>query len=174
MSKKPLNISEEAAVQMPMKTVASLIIIVALGTMGYFQIIERLNVADTRIQIMEKDLEENTEFRIKWPRGQLGSLPADSEQFMMIEDLYKTTDKLNKHIESMALNKVNIEFLRKQIAIEGCKRASLISPFTNISNPITASIIVRYRFCNAYLSLCLLMTQYQLKLYPFVSLKILY
>ena len=115
MSKKPLNISEEAAVQMPMKTVASLIVIVALGTMGYFQIIERLNVADTRIQIMEKDLEENTEFRIKWPRGQLGSLPADSEQFMMIDDLYKTTDKLNKHIESMALNKVNIEFLRKQM-----------------------------------------------------------
>ena len=115
MSKKPLNISEEAAVQMPMKTVASLIIIVALGTMGYFQIIERLNVADTRIQIMEKDLEENTEFRIKWPRGQLGSLPADSEQFMMIEDLYKTTDKLNAHIENMALNKVNIEFLRKQM-----------------------------------------------------------
>ena len=115
MSKKPLNISEEAAVQMPMKTVASLIIIVALGTMGYFQIIERLNVADTRIQMMEKDLEENTEFRIKWPRGQLGSLPADSEQFMMIEDLYKTTDKLNAHIESMALNKVNIEFLRKRM-----------------------------------------------------------
>ena len=115
MSKKPLTISESAAVQMPMKTVASLIVIVALSAMGYFQIIERLNVADTRIQIMEKDLEENTEFRIKWPRGQLGSLPADSEQFMMIEDLYKTTDKLNKHIESMALNKVNIEFLRKQM-----------------------------------------------------------
>ena len=113
--KKPLNISEEAAVQMPMKTVASLIIIVALGTMGYFQMIERLNIADTRIQIMEKDLQENTEFRIKWPRGQLGSLPADSEQFMMIEDLYKTTDKLNTHIENMALNKVNIEFLRGQM-----------------------------------------------------------
>ena len=115
MSKKPLNIGEEVAVQMPMKTVASLIVIVALGTMGYFQIIERLNVADTRIQILEKDLDENTEFRIKWPRGQLGSLPADSEQFMMIEDLYKTTEKLNKHIESMALNKVNIEFLTKQM-----------------------------------------------------------
>ena len=100
---------------MPMKTVASLIIIVALGTMGYFQIIERLNVADTRIQIMEKDLEDNTEFRIKWPRGQLGSLPADSEQFMMIEDLYKTTDKINKHVEDMALNKVNIQFLRTQM-----------------------------------------------------------
>ena len=79
MNKKPLNISEEAAVQMPMKTVASLIIIVALGTMGYFQIVERLNVADTRIQLMEKELIENTEFRIKWPRGQLGSLPADSD-----------------------------------------------------------------------------------------------
>ena len=115
MSSKPLKISEEAAVQMPMKTVASLIIIVALGTMGYFQMIERLNVADTRLQIMEKDLNENTEFRIKWPRGQLGSLPADSEQFMMIEDLYKTTEKLNAHIESMALNKVNIQFLRKQM-----------------------------------------------------------
>ena len=115
MNKKPLNISEEAAVQMPMKTVASLIIIVALGTMGYFQMVERLNMADTRLQIMEKDLQENTEFRIKWPRGQLGSLPADSEQFMMIEDLYKTTEKLNAHIESMALNKVNIEFLRKQM-----------------------------------------------------------
>jgi len=115
MNNKPLKISEEAAVQMPMKTVASLIIIVALGTMGYFQMIERLNVADTRLQIMEKDLNENTEFRIKWPRGQLGSLPADSEQFMMIEDLYKTTDKLNAHIEAMALNKVNIEFLTKQM-----------------------------------------------------------
>ena len=115
MSKKPLTISESAAVQMPMKSVASLIIIVALGTMGYFQIVERLNIADTRLQLMEKDLEENTEFRIKWPRGQLGALPADSEQFMMIEDLYKTTDKLNSHIESMALNKVNIEFLRKQM-----------------------------------------------------------
>ena len=115
VSNKPLNIGEEAKVQMPMKTVASLIVIVALGTMGYFQIIERLNVADTRLQLMEKDLEENTEFRIKWPRGQLGSLPADSEQFMMIEDSYKTTDKLNAHIESMALNKVNIEFLRKQM-----------------------------------------------------------
>ena len=115
MSNKPLNISEEAKVQMPFKTVASLIIIVALGTMGYFQMVERLNITDTRLQLMEKDLEENTEFRIKWPRGQLGSLQADSDQFMMIEDLYKTTDKINKHVESMALNKVNIEFLRKQM-----------------------------------------------------------
>ena len=98
MSKKPLNISEEAAVQMPMKTVASLIIIVALGTMGYFQMVERLNIADTKIKIMEQDVEQSTEFRIKWPRGQMGSLPADSEQYMMLEDLYKTTERLNKHL----------------------------------------------------------------------------
>ena len=60
-------------------------------------------------------MELNSEFRIKWPRGQMGTLPADSEQYMMIEDLYKTTDRLNEHIESMALNKVNIEFLTKQM-----------------------------------------------------------
>tara|TARA_Y100001968_G_C19427340_1_gene755102 strand:+ start:1880 stop:2302 length:423 start_codon:yes stop_codon:yes gene_type:complete len=136
MSKKPLNISEEAAVQMPMKTVASLIIIVALGTMGYFQMVERLNIADTKIKIMEQDVEQNTEFRIKWPRGQMGSLPADSEQYMMLEDLYKTTDRLNKHIESMALNKVNIEFIQKQmekvlIDIEKLKDANREMKYTN-------------------------------------------
>ena len=115
MSKKPLNISEEAAVQMPMKTVASLIALVAIGSWAYFGLHETLNKHSTQIELMQKDLVENTEFRIKWPRGQLGSLPADSEQYMMIEDHYKTTDKLNAHIESMALNKVNIEFLRKQM-----------------------------------------------------------
>ena len=110
-----LKISEEAAVQMPMKTVASLIALVAIGTWAFFGIQEKLNSNSTKLELMQKDLIENTEFRIKWPRGQLGSLPADSEQFMMIEDLYKTTDKLNKHIESMALNKINIEFLTKQL-----------------------------------------------------------
>ena len=110
-----LKISEEAAVQMPMKTVASLIALVAIGTWAYFGIIETQNKISTTVELMEKDLIENTEFRIKWPRGQLGSLPADSEQFMMIEDLYKTTEKIEKHIDSMSLNKVNIEFLRKQM-----------------------------------------------------------
>ena len=110
-----MTISDEAKVQMPMKTVASLITLVALGTWAYFGIIETQNRMETTLKLMENDVVENTEFRIKWPRGQLGSLPADSEQFMMIEDLYKTTDKLNKHIENMALNKVNIEFLRKQM-----------------------------------------------------------
>ena len=112
---KPLKISEDAAVQMPMKTVASLIAMVAIGTWAYFGIIETQNRMLTKVEIMEKDLEMNSEFRIKWPRGQLGSLPADSEQFMMLEDLYKTTDRINKQIENMMHNKVNIEFLSKQM-----------------------------------------------------------
>ena len=116
MSNKPLHIGEEAAVQMPMKTVVSLIIIVALGTMGYFQIVERLNIADTRLQLMEKDLTENTDFRIKWPRGQLGSLPADSEQYMLIEDLYKQVEKLQQNIEMNMSNKLKIEFMEGQIS----------------------------------------------------------
>ena len=110
-----LKIGEEQAVQMPMKTVVSLIVIVALGTMGYFQIVERLNIADTKIKIMEKDLEENTEFRIKWPRGEMGSLPADSEQYMMLEDLYKSVDRINAQLEKMMNNRINIEFLQKQM-----------------------------------------------------------
>ena len=116
MANKPLHIGEEVAVQMPMKTVVSLIIIVALGTMGYFQIVERLNIADTRLQLMEKDLTENTDFRIKWPRGQLGSLPADSEQYMLIEDLYKQVEKLQENIEMNMSNKLKIEFMEGQIS----------------------------------------------------------
>ena len=136
MSKKALDISDEARVQMPMKTVVSLITMVAIGTWAYFGIIETQNKLSTQVELMQKDLTENTEFRIKWPRGQLGSLPADSEQFMMIEDLYKTTDKLNAHIENMALNKVNIEFLRKQmdkvlIDIEKLKDANREMKYTN-------------------------------------------
>ena len=133
---KPLKISEEAAVQMPMKTVASLIAMVAIGTWAYFGIIETQNKIQTTVELMSKDLTENTEFRIKCPRGQLGSLPADSEQFMMIEDLYKTVDKLSEHIDSMALNKVNIEFLRKQmdkvlLDIEKLKDANREMKYTN-------------------------------------------
>ena len=112
---KPLNISESAAVQMPMKTVASLITMVAIGTWAYFGVIETQNKISTRLELMEKDLTENTDFRIKWPRGQLGSLPADSEQFMLIEDLYKQVEKLQVQQESGMHNKVNIEFLQKQV-----------------------------------------------------------
>ena len=136
MSKKPLTISESAAVQMPMKTVASLIIIVALGTMGYFQMIERLNQHSTRLELMEKDLTENTDFRIKWPRGQLGSLPADSEQFMLIEDLYKQVEQLQKNQEMNMSNKIKIEFIEGQLKkaledIEKLKDANREMKYTN-------------------------------------------
>jgi uncharacterized protein YaaN involved in tellurite resistance len=100
---------------MPMKTVVSLIALVAIGTWAYFGLHETLNKHSTQIELMQKDLEHNTEFRIKWPRGQMGSLPADQEQFMMIEDLYKSVDRLNKAIEDGMHNKVNIEFLQKQV-----------------------------------------------------------
>ena len=110
-----LKISEEAKVQMPMKTVASLIAIVGIGVWGYFGIIEKLNQHSTTLQLMTSDLEKNTEFRIGWPRGTLGSLPADSEQFMLIEDLYKQVEKLQTQQEAGMHNKVNIEFLQKQV-----------------------------------------------------------
>ena len=110
-----LKISDEAKVQMPMKTVASLIALVSIGTWAYFGLVETQNRISTQLEIMNKDLEHNTEFRIKWPRGMLGALPADQEQFMMIEDLYKQVDKLQKTIEDGMHNKVNIEFLSKQM-----------------------------------------------------------
>ena len=136
MPNKPLNISESAAVQMPMKTVASLIVIVALGTMSFFQIQEKLNQHSTRLELMEKDLTENTDFRIKWPRGQLGSLPADSEQFMLIEDLYKQVEQLQKNQEMNMSNKIKIEFIEGQLKkaltdIEKLKDANREMKYTN-------------------------------------------
>ena len=135
-----LKISDEARVQMPMKTVFSLIAMVAIGTWAYFGIIENQNRMSTQIEIMNKDLEMNTEFRIKWPRGMLGSLPADSEQYMMLEDLYKTTDRINKQIENMMHNKVNIEFLTKQMEkalqdIEQLKDSNREIDYKNGSTP---------------------------------------
>jgi len=100
---------------MPMKTVASLITLVAIGTWAFFGIQEKLNTHATKLQIMEKDLEMNSEFRIKWPRGLLGSLPADSEQFMLIEELYKQSDKLQERVDSMLHNEVNIKALEKAV-----------------------------------------------------------
>ena len=136
MSKKALDISDEARVQMPMKTVVSLITMVAIGTWAYFGIIETQNKLQTQVELMSKDLTENTEFRIKWPRGQLGSLPADSEQFMLIEDLYKQVEKLQATQEMNMTNKVNIQFLTKQmekalIDIEKLKDSNREMKYTN-------------------------------------------
>ena len=110
-----LKISEEAAVQMPMKTVASLITLVAIGTWAYFGIIETQNRISTQVELMQKDLVENTDFRIKWPRGQLGSLPADSEQFMLIEHMSGQVEKMEIQMENMMSNTVNIKRLQKDV-----------------------------------------------------------
>lgn len=131
-----LKLGEEQQVQMPMKTVASLIAIVAMGVWGYFGIVEKLNQHGTRLELMEKDLTENTDFRIKWPRGQLGSLPADSEQFMLIEDLYKQVESLQKNQEMNMSNKIKIEFIEGQLKkaladIEKLKDADRDMKYTN-------------------------------------------
>jgi len=131
-----LKISDEAKVQMPMKTVASLITLVALGTWAYFGIIETQNRITTQFEIMNKDLAINTDFRIKWPRGLLGSLPADSEQFLLIEDLYKQVEKLQSAQESGMHNTVNIDRLQKDVEkilndIEKLKDASREMKFSN-------------------------------------------
>ena len=110
-----LKIADEAKVQMPMKTVASLIALVAIGTWAFFGIQEKLNTHSTQLQIMEKDLTENTEFRIKWPRGLLGSLPADSEQFMLIEHMSGQVEKIEIAMQDMMSNTVNIERLQKDV-----------------------------------------------------------
>ena len=93
------KISENTGVEMPIRNLVSIIIAVAVGVWAYFGIIERLNKVETDITLMSADLEKNTEFRIKWPRGELGSLPADSEQFMLIEHLAKEFEKLQANIE---------------------------------------------------------------------------
>ena len=111
---------------MPMKNLIAIISAVAVGVWAYFGVLERITMLETKSVLTEKDLnqhverieldvEKNSEFRIKWPRGEMGSLPADSEQFMLIEDLYGSVEKMEKHIESMANNRINIEFLQKQV-----------------------------------------------------------
>mgnify|MGYP001374970707 FL=1 len=110
-----MKLSPKENIQMPMKTVASLISLVAIGTWAFFGIQEKLNQHSTQLKIMEKDLVSNTEFRIKWPRGLLGSLPADSEQFMLIEELYKQMDKVQLRVDSMLHNEVNISALSKAV-----------------------------------------------------------
>ena len=110
-----MKISDNTSVAMPMRNLISIVIAVAVGVWAYFGVIERINKLETSKQLMASDLEKNTEFRIKWPRGEMGSLPADSEQFMLIEDLYKTVEKLVQNQEMNMTNKVNIEFLQKQV-----------------------------------------------------------
>jgi len=109
-----LKISEEAKVQMPMKTVASLITLVAIGTWAYFGLNEALNQHSTKLELFEKDLEQNTEFRIKYPRGELGQSSGESELFMLVEHMSGLLEDLEKEVKEMRNNAVNIDFLKER------------------------------------------------------------
>ena len=114
MSNKPLKISEQAAVQMPMKTVASLIAMVAIGTWAYFGLHETLNKHSTQIELMQKDLEQISEFRIKYPRGELGQSSGEAELFMLVEHIAGLLEDIDAEVKSMRNNAVNIEFLQER------------------------------------------------------------
>ena len=110
-----MKINESTNVAMPIRNLLSIIAAVAVGVYSFFGIQEKLNEHATTLELMEKDLIANTEFRIKWPRGLLGSLPADAEQFMLIEELYKQTDKMQTRLDGMLHNEVNIQALEKAV-----------------------------------------------------------
>ena len=112
---RPLTISEEAKVQMPMKTVASLIALVAIGPWAYFGINEKLNQHSTKLELFEKDLEQNSEFRIKYPRGELGQSSGEAELFMLVEHISGILEDVEKEIKGMRHNAVNIDFLKEQV-----------------------------------------------------------
>tara|TARA_E500000331_G_scaffold27328_1_gene23224 strand:+ start:28 stop:432 length:405 start_codon:yes stop_codon:yes gene_type:complete len=111
---KPLSISEEAKVQMPMKTVASLIMMVAIGTWAYFGINEKLNQHSTKLELFEKDMELNSEFRIKYPRGELGQSSGEAELFMLVEHIAGVVADIEDEIKGMRHNAVNIDFLKER------------------------------------------------------------
>ena len=126
MSKDRLDISDNTAISMPVRNMLAIIGAVAVGVWAYFGVLERITMLETKSQLAEKDMQghveriendlnKNTEFRIKWPRGEMGALPADGEQFMLIEDLYKSVEKIEQNLEQNMTNKVNIEFLQKQV-----------------------------------------------------------
>ena len=110
-----LKISEEAAVQMPMKTVASLICLVAIGTWAFFSIQETLNRHTTTLELMSKDLEQNSEFRIKYPRGEMGQSSGQAELFMLVEHMSGQLEKIIEKQENSMHNKVNIDRLQKDV-----------------------------------------------------------
>ena len=126
MTKNRLDISDNTAISMPVRNMLAIIGAVAVGVWAYFGVLERITMLETKSQLAEKDLAshverlendltKNTEFRIKWPRGEMGALPADGEQFMLIEDLYKSVEKIEKNLEQNMTNKVNIERLQKDV-----------------------------------------------------------
>ena len=110
-----MDVSDKTAISMPMRNLLSILAAVAVGVYAFFGIQERLNNVETRNTLMEADLVKNTEFRIRWPRGEMGVLPADSEQFMLIEYLDGQVTKMQQQVDEMMHNKVNIIRLQEDM-----------------------------------------------------------
>ena len=110
-----MDVSDKTAISMPMRNLISILAAVGIGVYAFFGIQERLNNVETRSTLMEADLTKNTEFRIKWPRGELGQLPADSEQYMLLEFMASQLESIQTEMESMMSNTVNINFLKNQV-----------------------------------------------------------
>ena len=142
-----MKISDSTSISMPMRNLISILGAVAIGVWGYFGLVERLTLLEMQNASLMKDLEhaedrltadidKNNEFRIKYPRGELGQSSQDIEQFMLIEDLYKSVERMQKHLDNMSNNKINIEFLNAQMekateSIEKLKDADRDIKYTN-------------------------------------------
>ena len=111
-----MKISDKTAISMPMRNLISIVIAIALAVWSYFGIVERLNKHQTTLELMSKDLEQNTEFRIKYPRGELGQSSGEAELFMLVEHMSGLLEDVEKELKSMRHNAVNIDFLKEQVA----------------------------------------------------------
>jgi uncharacterized protein HemX len=111
-----MKVNDNTSIDMPIRNLLSIVAAVALGVWAYFGVVSRITTMETSLILAEKDLEKNTEFRIKWPRGEMGTLPADSEQYMLIEFMAEQLESMQTEMESMMSNTVNINFLKDQVS----------------------------------------------------------
>ena len=110
-----MKVSDSTSIDMPIRNLLSIVAAVAVGVWAYFGVVSRITSIETSLVLAEKDLEKNTEFRIKWPRGEMGSLPADNEQYMLLEFMAEQVESMQTEMESMMSNTVNINFLKDQV-----------------------------------------------------------
>ena len=111
-----MKVSENTSISMPMKNLISIVIAVAIGVWAYFGVVETLNKHSTKVELMEKDLEANSEFRIKYPRGELGQSSGEAELFMLVEHMAGLIETMDEELKGMRNNKVNIDFLKEQVS----------------------------------------------------------
>jgi len=111
-----MKVSENTSISMPMKNLISIVITVAIGVWAYFGIVETLNKHSTTLELMQKDLEANSEFRIKYPRGELGQSSGEAELFMLVEHMSGLIEQMEEELKGMRNNKVNIDFLKEQVS----------------------------------------------------------